>query len=274
MRYFPSYAEFTELARKGNLVPVYRQLVGDTLTPVSAFRKIQEGDWAFLFESVVGGERVGRYSFLGSAPFLRFEAYGTRVVTWSRPAYGGEQSARAGKIEETTHVHPLKLLAEKLSAYRTPPVPGLPRFTGGAVGYAGYDTVRYEERLPNAPLDDRQLPDLCFALYDHMVIFDHITKTIAVVAHARIDAADLEGCYRRACAEVDRLVDRLQQGVADLSMTDIAPVGETRLAYTSNFAPGAYQEAVAKGARIHQGGRHISGRAESEVEGRNAGTAF
>src|SRR5581483_564833 len=79
MPYHPTYDEFITLARDASLVPVYRQLVGDTLTPVSAFCKIQEGDWAFLFESVVGGERLGRYSFLGSGPFLRFQAYQNRV---------------------------------------------------------------------------------------------------------------------------------------------------------------------------------------------------
>src|ERR1700746_1952383 len=79
MRYRPTLEEFVELARHASLVPVYRQLIGDTLTPVSAFCKIQEGDWAFLFESVVGGERLGRYSFLGSGPFLRFQAFGNRV---------------------------------------------------------------------------------------------------------------------------------------------------------------------------------------------------
>src|SRR5262252_9838037 len=85
MRYRPSFEEFAELAKGHSVVPVYRQLTGDTLTPVSAFCKIQEGDWAFLFESVVGGERLGRYSFLGSGPFLRFEAYGRHVILHAPP---------------------------------------------------------------------------------------------------------------------------------------------------------------------------------------------
>src|SRR2546421_7170077 len=88
MRYRPSFVEFAELARGGSLVPVYRQLVGDTLTPVSAFCKIQEGDWAFLFESVVGGERLGRYSFLGAGPFLRFQAWQQRVQIQEIPPDG------------------------------------------------------------------------------------------------------------------------------------------------------------------------------------------
>jgi anthranilate synthase component 1 len=237
MRYRPTYEEFTALACRASVVPVYRQLVGDTLTPVSAFCKIQEGDWAFLFESVVGGERLGRYSFLGSGPFLTFQAH-DRQVQVRRPGVTG--------IQELEHADPLALLEEQLASYRAPHVPGLPRFCGGAVGYAGYDTVRYVERLPQPPPDDRHLPDLCFAFYDRMVIFDHINKTIAAVAHAHVDPSQLRRSYDAACGRVDRLVERLQQGVADLQLTDIAPTGEVRRTCASNFPPGTYEQAVEK----------------------------
>jgi anthranilate synthase component 1 len=243
MRYYPTFEAFVELARGASVVPVYRQLVGDTLTPVSAFCKIQEGEWSFLFESVVGGERVGRYSFLGSGPFLRFQAYQRRVRV--------EVALSGGKVrtEEFDHPDPLHFLEEKLALYRAPHVPGLPRFCGGAVGYAAYDAVRYVERLPNSPPDDRGLPDLCFAFYDRMVIFDHINKTIAVVAHAHLSGVatdDLRRTYDETCARVDRLVERLQQGVADIQTTDIAPVGEIHRPYRSNFEPAAFDAAVVK----------------------------
>jgi anthranilate synthase component I len=242
MGYFPSLDEFLKLARHASLVPVYRQLIGDTLTPVSAFCKIQEGDWAFLFESVIGGERVGRYSFLGSGPFLRFQAYDRRVLIQE------SHSANPAGMEsrELVHPDPLKLLEERLAVYRAPQIPGLPRFCGGAVGYAGYDTIRYVENLPNPPVDDRLLPDLCFAFYDRMVIFDHINKTIAAVAHAHVEPKDPVRSYHLACQRVDRLVERLQQGVADLQLTDIAPVGNTALPYQSNFEPHAFETAVEK----------------------------
>src|SRR6516165_7197922 len=123
MRYYPAFEEFVELARGNSVVPVYRQLIGDTLTPVSAFCKIQEGEWAFLFESVVGGERLGRYSFLGAGPFLQFEAHGNRVTL------------RGPETRTLEHSDPLALLEQTLAAYRAPSVPGLPRFSGGAVGY-------------------------------------------------------------------------------------------------------------------------------------------
>src|SRR5579884_4319360 len=203
MRYRPTFEEFVELTRSSaapvGLVPVYRQLIGDTLTPVSAFCKIQEGDWSWILESVVGGERLGRYSFVGSGPFLRFQAFGNRVRIDESPQGTQMRPRPPIKME---HPDPLRLLEERLAAYRAPAVPGLPRFCGGAVGYAAYDAVRYVERLPNPPPDDRGLPDLCFAFYDRMVIFDHITKTVAAVAHAHVDPADLPRCYQEACTRV------------------------------------------------------------------------
>src|SRR5260370_40835518 len=115
MRYSPSFEEFVELARQANLVPVYRQLIGDTLTPVSAFCKIQEEDWSFLLESVVGGEKVGRYSFLGSGPFLRFQAFDRHVVMQQSPVDGSSgKRPRPPAPEELDHPDPLKLLEEKL----------------------------------------------------------------------------------------------------------------------------------------------------------------
>src|SRR5579862_5301751 len=154
MRYRPTFDEFAELAKDYTLVPVYRQLIGDTLTPVTAFCKIQEGDWSFLFESVVGGEIVGRYSFVGAGPFARFESYNDDVKWHTKPMHSG-----AWACENFKHPDPLKVLEDKLAAYRAPHLPGLPRFLGGAVGYASYDSVRYVEHLPGAPPDDRKVPD-------------------------------------------------------------------------------------------------------------------
>src|SRR5262245_16515692 len=154
MPYYPSLPEYLELARDHSVVPIYRQLLGDTLTPVTAFHKIQGGHWTFLFESVVGGERLGRYSFLGAEPFLTFQAWDRRVRI---------DDPRTGAEQELQHSDPLRLLEEWLDRFRGPNLPGLPRFSGGAVGYAGYDTVRYVERLEHPPADDRKLPDLSFA---------------------------------------------------------------------------------------------------------------
>ncbi|HUG93563.1 MAG TPA: anthranilate synthase component I, partial [Planctomycetaceae bacterium] len=146
MVHLPDFEEFRRHAEPGRLVPVYRQLVSDTLTPVSAYCKIPWGPCSFLFESVVGGEKIGRYSFLGSDPFLQIEAWGREIVV-----------TRDGQSRRSEVADPLAELEALLADYRAVHLPGLPRFCGGAVGYAGYDVVRYTERLPGAPPDDRRL---------------------------------------------------------------------------------------------------------------------
>ena len=232
-RFFPDFDTFRQLAASSNLVPIYRQLVSDTLTPLSAYSKLQWGQASFLFESVVGGEQIGRYSFLGSDPFLQIDAFGSRV-----------EITRGGQTEVHESSDPLRDLEECVSKYRAPHVSGLPRFCGGAVGYFGYDVVRYVERLPNAPPDDRHLPDLSFALYDRMVIFDQIKKTVLVVAHARLDQADPQAAYQAACDQIDTMCRQLQQGTADLQLTDINLRGEPTLEWTSSFTRDGFESAV------------------------------
>ncbi len=229
----PDFATFSELADDVDLVPVYRQLVGDTLTPVSAYRKLECGEYSFLFESVVGGERIGRYSFLGSEPFLRLEAYGNELIVTEN-----------GQETRSTSDDPLRDFGELLDGYRAAQLPGLPRFCGGAVGYAGYDVVRYSESLPNAPDDDRNVPDLSFALFDRMVVFDQINKTILVVAHAHTDAGDLRAEYERVCESVDALCAQLQNESQDLTLADIATAGDPQLSFESNFSKDAFESAV------------------------------
>src|SRR5436309_2261824 len=195
----PRFDEFVRWAAQAPCVPVYRQLIGDGLTPVSAFRRIERHAPSFLFESVVGGEKVGRFSFLGTEPFLTFQARGHEVTVAEAHDPGGAR--------RFTSANPFDDLRALVERYRAVHLPGLPRFVGGAVGYAAYDAVRYTEHLPDAPPDDRGLPDLSFAFYDRMVIFDHIRKTILVVAHAHVrsasaSATDPRTAYDQACARV------------------------------------------------------------------------
>ena len=233
MQYHPNLEEFQQLAGQTRFVPVYRMLYSDTLTPVSAFCRAGWTEESFLFESVVGGEKIGRYSFLGGAPFLRIDAFGNEL-----------SMTQNGQTEQRTVSDPLDELAHLIEQHSSVHLPGLPRFIGGAVGYAGYDVVRYSEELPNAPLDDRRLPDLSFAFYDLMVVFDHIQKTILVVANARADTGDLATEYERACRRIDELCVRLQHSETDISMPDVAFGVPPKTEWASDFTQPDFESAV------------------------------
>jgi anthranilate synthase component 1 len=246
--HYPDFETFCELARGVDLVPVYRRLVSDALTPVSAFHKIDAGRCACLAESVVGGEKVGRYSFLATQPFLEIEAFGNRVTVSSPSAV----SASGSPILQTRQFDspdPLGELRDRVTGVRAATLPELPPFTSGAVGYAGYDVVRYIEHLPNAPPDDRHLPDLAFAFYDQMVVFDHVDKTVVVVVMARVqnpDRSALRKAYDTACRRVDELVAALSDGPCDLKPVDISTGDDLSIDYTSNFTQAEFEAAVRK----------------------------
>ena len=234
MNHLPDFETFAQLAAGAGLVPVYRQLTSDTLTPVEAYCKLQWGECSFLFESVTGGEKIGRFSFLGSDPFMRMDAWGNRVVV-----------AEGDDRHEYVSDDPLKELENLVGRYQAVHLPELPRFCGGAVGYAGYDIVRYAENLPNAPEDDRKLPDLSFAFFDRMVIFDQIRKTILIVAHARTkDCDDLQAEYDRVCERINETCRQLQRASVDIQMTDISVGGEPTLEWQSDFTQEEFEAAV------------------------------
>ena len=150
MTTFPSFESYRDLSQRFDIVPVYRRLLSDHLTPVSAFRLLDDGtSSAGLFESVIGGEKIGRYSFIAVGPRARVVAYGTEV------SFHRDQTVENFQCDD-----PLEFLSEQLGNQSIAPVPELPPFVGGAIGYASYDVVRYVENLPTPPEDDRKLPDL------------------------------------------------------------------------------------------------------------------
>ncbi len=253
--HYPDLDAFRALARNADLVPVYRRLTSDALSPVTAFHRIDAGRCACLFESVVGGEKVGRYSFLATEPFFEIEAYGTRVTT---NAYTGVSAGGGATLvtRQQQCINPLDEVRRRIEAVRAVHLPELPPFCGGAVGYAGYDTIRYFEHLPNAPPDDRQVPDLAFAFYDQMVVFDNVSKSIVVVVMARIDQheGDAQRAYCDACRRVDRLVEQLSTPRSDIQPVDIAFGGEPAIAHQSNFTQAGFEQAVRKCVEyIHAG---------------------
>jgi len=197
----PSLADFLELSRGGNLVPIFREILADTETPVSAFLKTARGDHAFLLESVVGGDKWGRYSFLGSEPAAIFTSRGTTVTL-----------AEHGKAIRTfTAPDPLMALRDLLAGYRAISVAGLPRFFGGAVGYVAYDAVRFFEHLPATLPDSLGLPELYFIVPASLLVFDTVAQSIKVVVNVdlRDPATDPRRAYEAAAARIDELVARL-----------------------------------------------------------------
>jgi anthranilate synthase component I len=247
MAHLPSLERFVELARGADFVPVYRELLSDALSPVQAFRRLDRGQAAGLFESVIGGEKVGRYSFVASDPFLLLEARGTQVTINRRDSIGGKE---AWASEERQVANPLETLRELVQAVRVVHLSELPPFIGGAVGYAGYDTVRYVERLPNAPQDDRELPDLAFGLFDHMVVFDNVRKTVHVLALADLRGAEdddeIARRHQAACRRVDGYIAALNAPDDGLQLADIDARGPVDIPYQSNFTQTAFEQAVRK----------------------------
>ena len=198
--------EFRALAAEGNLIPLYREILADYETPVSAFAKIDHGPTAYLLESVAGGENWARYSFLGS---------GSSAVI--REEKGDLVLIRGKKnLRIQSRGNPLERLRELMEEYRPVTVPGLPRFVGGAVGYFSYDMVRTFEDLPALCKDSLGMPDFAFLLTDTLLIFDNVSQKIKVVANAYLESTkerDIRDAYRHATARIEKMIARLKRPV-------------------------------------------------------------
>ncbi len=200
----PSQESFEELAKRGNWVPVVREILADMDTPLSLFRRLDDGNTSFLFESVEGGEKWGRFSFIGTGARALFRARGNDVE-W-------QQDGRVERIRAPGD--PLEILRAKLAALRPVAIEGtpLPRFLGGAVGLVSYDWVRFVERVPDGNPDECGMPDLWFVLPETIVVVDNVRKTAAIVRHVAVDAdTDLGRAYREAIAAVEEVVARLRE---------------------------------------------------------------
>ncbi len=222
--YHPTLAEFKRLKAHGNLVPVYREVVTDLETPISAFLKISRGGYSFLLESVEGGERMARYSFIGTEPY--------RVITTGKE--GGTD--------------PLRLIAEELERYQPVPESNLPRFCGGAVGYLAYEAVEHFEELPSPDGDPLSLPESLFMLVDTILVFDHVTHKIKIVSHARLDG-DPDIAYEAAVRKIADLASRLEQPLEpNRHMASPAPPAGTR-EVSSNLTREQFEASVEKARR-------------------------
>ncbi len=230
--YHPTKEEFIRRSAQGNLIPVYREVLADMETPVSAYRKIARGKYSFLLESVEGGERMARYSFLGTDPFLVMKSKGREVQTVER--------WRADKVQLKDGEDPLHVLEKLLARYNYVDDPELPRFCGGAVGYIGYDTVRFFENLPDTTVDDLEVPDALFLLTDILLVFDHVKHRIKVVCTPEV-GSDPATTYALACEKIDEVVGRLHQPLP--AVTPKESKGKA-LKPVSNMTKGQYEKMV------------------------------
>ena len=223
--YQPTLEEVKAMAGQGNLVPVYRSINADLETPVSAYLKVAQGPYSFLLESVSGGERLGRYSFIGTDPY--------HVVKTGPGQPGGQ-------------VDPLNLVQAEMDKYQLVPVPGLPRFHGGAVGYLAYDSISYfEPRVPFMPADPQGVPESVFTFVDTLVIFDHISHDIKVVSHVHLDG-DIDEAYATATRKIDDLVRRLALPLVLPPELQGPPAGAKYTEAVSNFTRNEYNDVVEK----------------------------
>jgi anthranilate synthase component 1 len=226
----PDFDTFSDMARQGNLIPVYREILGDLETPVSAYKKLRGNGCSFLLESVEGGEKWGRFSFLGLNPALMFQVQGERASIRRR---GQEEVLAAG-------IDPFEHLRQLLASFRAVETPGLPRFWGGLVGFLGYDMVRFIERLPQLT-PPVTLPEARLMLADNLLIFDNLRQTIKVLALVHLDPEKaLRDQYDRAVAAIDALILRLNQPVPRLTR----PPASERPPLTSNLTRERFKDMV------------------------------
>ncbi|HLP17099.1 MAG TPA: anthranilate synthase component I [Bacteroidota bacterium] len=219
-----SYEEFKALASGGNIIPVYEELIADTETPVSVYLKIRdESPYSFLLESVEGGEHLGRYSFIGYNPFMIFDIRDNAFSITPR-----HEDVKVLPALVTPDMHPLEALKTIFAHCKSVPVPGLPRLTGGAVGYFGYETIRLIEEIPEAPVDELKTEDATLMFFDTLLVFDALKRKVIIIANGYCsrdaDDAQFRAEYKKAADEIARMIALLKKPIP-LSMTPVT-VGE------------------------------------------------
>jgi anthranilate synthase component I len=239
----PTFSEFKEKLRLGNLVPIWTEILADFDTPVSALKKIECGDYAFLLESVEGGEKWGRYSFLGTEPSVVFRSKGMQI-----------EVVENGKVKKQEG-NPIDSLRELLSRYHPVVSSDLPRFHGGAVGYFGYDIVRFIERLPEIGRDELGLWDSVFMITDSVLVFDNVNHRIKIISNAYVsDPGDAKRAYTQAVGKIETIVEKLHSPVSFYETQEKREKKRGNTQFKSNFKPEEFMEAVEKTKEYIQAG--------------------
>src|SRR5579872_6456302 len=198
----PDLKEFSALARKHTLVPVVKSISADLLTPVSAFHAVAKKEpYSFLLESVEGGEKIGRYTFLGFRPYMRMQSR------------AGEVEIIRGRQRKKFRGNPFETLRDLLREHTPAQIAGAPPFTAGAVGFFSYDAVRQLEKIPDQARNDTNFPDAAFMFYDRLLAFDHVRQQIHIIAAADMRNENPRRAYERALADIARIEKQLARGV-------------------------------------------------------------
>jgi anthranilate synthase component I len=229
----PSLDEFLQLAKQGNVIPVFAEFVGDCETPISAFKKFNHCPYSFLFESTEKNDISGRFSFVGFNPQWVIESYGREI-----------RIVRNGVEEQfSTATDPLDEVRKLMARYQFVPRPELPRFAGGAVGFLGYEAIRFfETKVPPAREDDLHLPEMLFMLTGNVLIFDHRLRSLKILVNAFLGGGSAEKAYARAIESVESIMQQLAEPV-DLPLVPIA-VNEKQAPPRSNFRREEFERAV------------------------------
>ncbi len=239
----PSFEEFARLAKQGNLIPVYQELLMDLETPLSFFRRLERDRYAFLLESVEGSERWARYSFLGTRPYLVFKSRGRNI-----------EIVEDGKKRTLAADEPLRVLEQLLKEQRPVAVDGIPPFFGGALGYVAYDAVGAFHRIANAKRDPHGLPEIFFIFVQTLVAFDNLKHTIKVIDNVRVaDGTNLRQKYDAAAARIRRLVAAVEKTARKTESRELA-APEREKKFRSNLTPRAFKGAVGKAKQYIRAG--------------------
>ncbi|MFA4989903.1 MAG: chorismate-binding protein, partial [Candidatus Omnitrophota bacterium] len=238
----PPLKEFIKLTRKGNVIPVYQEINADLETPVSAFLKVAQGDYAFLLESVEGQEKIARFSFLGSSPSLVFKAKG-RSIEISEPA-------KKGVKKFTAKANPIAEVKKIMRDFKAVAVKGLPRFCGGLVGFIGYDTVRFFEGLPDKNPDNLKTPDALLMLADTLLVFDHVNHNIKIVSNVilpqgKLAAPKAKALYNRAVKRIEEIQAAFSRQLNENEIPGPAP----KIKFSSNFKKSEFENVVRQAKR-------------------------
>ncbi len=231
----PNFKEFSHLAKQGNLIPVYQELLMDLETPLSFFKRLERDRYSFLLESVEGSERWARYSFLGTRPHRIFKARGTRV-----------EIIENGESKILNSDSPLTLLEELLKACQPVTVAGVPPFFGGALGYVAYNAVEQFHEIANDKKDPLDMPEIFFVFVQTLVAFDNLKHTIKVIDNVRVDkGANLRRAYDQAVLRIRKVISSLQKKPRGIEPRDLSQGNGTRK-FRSNLTRRGFQTAVAK----------------------------